>query len=123
MRARSFVTLVALLASGCDSSGTVAGTPTLALTATPSHVSMFGNVNVQLEGDFSSLGKIASLTVNGVDALDVKVTGSTLVAYVQGADAPGPAHIVLTGSKETAENDDALTLIINNIQANNFCFF
>jgi len=109
MRPRSLLVLVASLASACDSSGTVAGTPTLALTATPSRVSMFGNVSVQLEGDFSSLGKITSVTVNGVSALDVKVTGSTLVAYVQGAPAPGAAHILLTGSKGTAANDDALT--------------
>lgn len=70
---------------------------------------MFGQVEVTLGGDFSGLGAIQSITLDGIHGLDVRATASQIVLLVQGAPAPGPAHIVITGAKETRTNGTAFT--------------
>jgi lysophospholipase L1-like esterase len=79
------------------------------LQATPSHVSMFGQIDVQLDGDLASIGPVQSVTVNGIKALDVRATPTRVTVYLQGAPAPGPASIVITGSSGTLTDGAALT--------------
>jgi hypothetical protein len=85
------------------------GPPTLAFTSSPSHASMFGEVTVTFSGDFSPLGTLESVTVNGIHALDVHATASSVSLTVQGASAPGPARVVFTSKKGTWTNDTAFS--------------
>jgi lysophospholipase L1-like esterase len=78
------------------------------LQATPSEISMFGELPVELDGNFSSLGPIESITVNGIRALDVQATPTKIVAWLQGSPVPGPATIVIQGHAATVKNDWAL---------------
>jgi hypothetical protein len=79
------------------------------LTASPSHASMFGQVDLTLDGDFASLGAIQSVTIDGIHALDPQATSSRITLRLQGAPTPGPAHIVLTGKSGHATNDVAFS--------------
>jgi lysophospholipase L1-like esterase len=83
--------------------------PSGPLQATPSHVSMFGQIDVQLTGDLTKIGTVQSVTVNDIQALDVRATSTGLLAYLQGAPTPGPARIVVTGSTGAVTDNTALT--------------
>lgn len=99
------LSLATLALGGCSASS--AGSSPIALTASPSHASMFGEVVVTLDGDFSKLGSIESVTVDGIRALDVTATSSRLSFQIQGAPHSGPAHVVIVGKDDQAFNDTA----------------
>ncbi len=70
---------------------------------------MFGGIDVALDGDFSRLGTIQTVTVAGVRALDVRASGGTITVRVQGAPDGGAASISIVGTQGTATNDGAFT--------------
>jgi hypothetical protein len=70
---------------------------------------MFGAISVTLQGDFSKLGEIQSVTLNGIQALDVAATSSSISLTLQGAPTPGPAHVVIAGTSGQGFNDKAFT--------------
>ncbi len=94
------------MVGGCGQAGSE---PPLQMTASPSHASMFGEVSVRLEGDFSRVGQVESVTLNGIRALDVEATSSSISFQIQGAPDPGPAHLVVVGKSGQGYNDTAFT--------------
>jgi hypothetical protein len=74
-----------------------AASPPRTFSTSPSHASMFGQVAVTVSGDFSMLGTIESVTFDDIHALDLSATSSRITLRIQGAPAPGPARVVVTG--------------------------
>jgi hypothetical protein len=70
---------------------------------------MFGQVEVTLKGDFSKLGEIESVTFDGIHALDLVASPSTLRLAIQGAPSPGTAHVVVVGKSAQGVSDAAFT--------------
>ena len=60
------------------------------LTPSPSHASLFGQVDITLSGDVASLGDIRSVTVGGIAAYDLRATPTELTVRLQGAPPPAP---------------------------------
>lgn len=79
------------------------------LLATPSHGSMFGQVDVSLKGDFAALGAIESVTFGGIHGLNVRATSSEITVRIQGAPTPGVAEVVVTGKSGSRKDDAAFT--------------
>ena len=110
MRAPQHVVVLAFavgpaFAGGCSSKAA----DVLPVTATPSHASMFGHVDVTIAGDFSKLGALESVSVAGVAALNVQATSTSVTVRIQGAPAPGAATIAFVGANGTASNPTAFT--------------
>lgn len=90
-RARQVLVWAALVAASvCGCSGSER---TIDLVAAPSHASMFGQVDVQLNGDFSPLGTVQSVSINGIQALDVVATPEQVIVHLQGSPSPGPVEV------------------------------
>lgn len=70
---------------------------------------MFGEVGVTLTGDFSELGEIQSVTFDGIQALDIAATPSSITLRIRGAPSPGPAHVVIVGTSGQGSSDTAFT--------------
>jgi hypothetical protein len=105
-RARLALFSAASLLAGCG--GHHGGEPApLTVTVSPSHALMFGDVALTLTGDFSALGEIQSVTFDGIQALDVAATSSTITLRIQGAPTPGPAHLVIAGTGGQGISDTA----------------
>ena len=83
-----------LAAAGCGDGGQGPK-----LGATPSHLPLFGQVELTLTGDMAAVGTLASVTVGGIAAYDVHASGSGVIVTVQGAPEPGTADVVLTGER------------------------
>lgn len=97
MKRAAWIAIVALaLQGGCAADW---GPP---LTATPSHASEFGYLDVTFSGDLSSLGDIASVTVGGVPAYHLRASASAITVTVQGAPEPGFAEVVVVGERGRA---------------------
>lgn len=70
-----------------------------AIQASPSHASLAGQTSVSFTGDFSKLGSIEGVTVGGIATYDLDAGAQVITATIQGGTSPGPAEIVVTGSK------------------------
>ena len=103
MRFPACLVLLTAALGACDDSGTAA----FPMQATPAHASMFGEVDVELTGDFSRLGTLSSVSVGGILALNVRATPTVLTLRVQGAPASGPASIVVTGDRGVGTSESA----------------
>jgi hypothetical protein len=79
------------------------------LVASPSHASLFGQVDVTLTGDVASLGDIQSVTVGGIAAYDLRATSSSLTVTLQGAPTPGPVAVSVQGSLGSSLHENAFT--------------
>ena len=97
------VVVLPAAAIGCSSKGE----SDLPVTASPAHASMFGHVDVTLEGDFAKLGVLKSVRVAGLAALNVTATSNRVTVRIQGAPSPGPASIDLVGASGSASNRTA----------------
>jgi hypothetical protein len=80
-----------------------------AIQASPSHASLAGQTTVSFSGDFASLGTIQSVTVGGIATYDLDAGSKVITATLQGGSTPGPAAIVVTGSKGTLTAPTAFT--------------
>jgi len=69
------------------------------LTPSPSHASLFGQVDVTLSGDLASLGDIRSVSVGGIAGYNLRADGTSLTVTLQGAPDPGPAAVEVVGSR------------------------
>ncbi|MGH7281848.1 MAG: SGNH/GDSL hydrolase family protein [Polyangiaceae bacterium] len=96
-----FLLGVSLAACGSESA------PDFPMTANPAHASMFGAVDLDLQGDFSHLGVVRAVTVNGVLALDLRASAAHITARLQGSPASGPASITVTGDSGAVSNRSA----------------
>lgn len=93
----------AVIVGACSDSGE----PDFPMTASPSHASMFGAIDLDLQGDFSHLGAIHGVTVNGIVALDVRATPTHVTVRLQGSPAAGHATITVTGDGGIVRNESA----------------
>ena len=99
--------IVALFALAVAIPSCSAGQPRL--HAEPSHASMFGDVDVTIAGDFSSLGTIRQVTVGGVRGLDVRATDRSVTVRLQGAPQAGPAEIRVVGDADAFSDASAFS--------------
>ncbi len=90
------IVLALLVLGGCDDLGPP-------LSASPASAPLFGYLDVTLSGDVASLGEVQEVTVGGVPAYDFRVSESSLTVRVQGAPMPGPADVVVVGSRRTSK--------------------
>lgn len=70
---------------------------------------MFGEIGVTLTGNFSALGEIQSVTFDGIQALAIAATPSSITVHIQGAPSPGRAQVVIIGTSGQASSDTAFT--------------
>ena len=75
----------------------------------PSHASLFGQVDVTLTGDLSALGDIRSVSVGGIAAYDLRPTAAGLTVTLQGAPTPGTVAIEVIGARGSSLHHDAFT--------------
>lgn len=81
----------------------------VAMTASPAHASLFGDLDVTITGDFARVGDVQSVTIGGVQALDVRPVAGGVTVHLQGAPASGAAEIVVTGAAGSVRNASAFT--------------
>ncbi len=79
------------------------------LTAAPAHASQFGYLDVTFSGDVASLGDIQSVTLGGVYTYNLRATPTALTVTIQGAPVPGPAELIVTGSRGRAVRHGAFS--------------
>lgn len=79
------------------------------LTASPSHASMFGQVDVTFSGDVAALGDIQSVTVGGIAAYNLRPTDGGLTVTLQGAPTPGAVEVAVLGSAGSSLHHAAFT--------------
>lgn len=89
---------LAALVAGCAGGGDSGP----ALAASPSHAPLFGQVDITLSGDIASLGDIQSVTFGGIAAWNLRAQPSSLTVTLQGAPLPGPAPVVVIGTRGRA---------------------
>lgn len=95
-----FPTRALVLAVACLSAcGESQGPP---LTVSPTQASLFGQVEVTFRGDFAVLGEVRSLTVGGLQVYGARWSDTSATVTLQGAAQPGPADVVVVGSKGRA---------------------
>jgi hypothetical protein len=70
-----------------------------AFTATPDHGSMFGQYDVMLAGDLSSLGDISDVTFGGTHAYALRPATDGITVTVQGAPASGEVEVEIHGAR------------------------
>lgn len=75
----------------------------------PSHASLFGQVDVTLAGDLSALGDIRSVSVGGIAAYDLRPTAAGLTVTLQGAPTPGAVAIEVIGARGSSLHQEAFT--------------
>jgi hypothetical protein len=68
-------------------------------TASPDHGTTFGQYDVTLTGDFTSLGDISQVTFAGIRAYDLRPIAGGITVTVQGAPDSGPAQVTIQGAK------------------------
>jgi hypothetical protein len=88
--------LAALALAGCG------GDSGPALLPSPSHASLFGQVDVTFAGDVASLGDVQAVTVGGIAAWNLRADPTSLTVTLQGAPKPGAADVIVTGSRGSA---------------------
>jgi hypothetical protein len=69
-----------------------------ALTVSPSHAPLFGQVDVTFTGDLASLGDVNYFAVGGVQVINPRWSAGSVTVTVQGAPAPGRVDVVVQGS-------------------------
>jgi hypothetical protein len=79
------------------------------LTPSPSHASLFGQVDVTLTGDLAALGDIRSVTVGGIAAYDLRASDGALTVALQGAPTPGAVDLEVTGTRGTSLHHGVFT--------------
>ncbi|HEX8952263.1 MAG TPA: hypothetical protein VF945_10490 [Polyangia bacterium] len=79
------------------------------LTASPSHASLFGQVDVTLTGDLAALGDIRSVTVGGIAAYDLRASPGALTITLQGAPTPGAVAVEVIGAHGSSLHHGAFT--------------
>jgi hypothetical protein len=79
------------------------------LAASPSHASLFGQVDVTFSGDVAALGDIRSVTVGGIAAYNLRATGSDLTVTLQGAPTPGAVEVDVVGARGRSLHRGAFT--------------
>jgi hypothetical protein len=79
------------------------------LTPSPSHASLFGQLDVTLTGDLAALGDIRSVTVGGIAAYNLRSSSSGLTVALQGAPTPGAVEIEVVGSRGSSLHHGAFT--------------
>jgi lysophospholipase L1-like esterase len=79
------------------------------LEAQPSHVSMFGDTDVTITGDFSSIGTIREVTIGGVRGLDLRVGDHAVTVHLQGSPVAGSAQIRVVGDSDFVFDDGAFS--------------
>ena len=92
MKRLLLIVALALVACGPASEGP-------ALTAAPSHGSMFGQYQVTLSGEVAALGAVRDVKVGGIEAYAVHATSKSITVTLQGAPRPGPVDVEVTGSR------------------------
>jgi len=81
--------------------------PTLA--ASPSHASLFGQVDVTFTGDLAALGDISAVTVGEIAAYNLRATPSGLTVTLQGAPTPGAVEVEVIGSRGSSLHHGGFT--------------
>lgn len=79
------------------------------LTPSPSHASLFGQVDVTLTGDLAALGDVRSVTIGGIAAYNLRASGGALTVTLQGAPKPGAVEIAVVGSRGSSLHHGAFT--------------
>jgi len=79
------------------------------LTPSPSHASLFGQVDVTFSGDVAALGDIQSVTVGHIAAYNVRATASDVTVTLQGAPSPGAVDVEVVGSRGSSLHRGAFT--------------
>lgn len=70
------------------------------LTITPSHASLYGQLDVTVSGDLASLGDISYFAVDGIQVINPRWSGDgSVTVTVQGGPAPGRVDVVIRGSR------------------------
>jgi len=104
---RSAMRIVVLFALTLAIPSCSAGQP--ALHAEPSHASMFGDTDVTITGDFSSLGTIREVTIGGVRGLDVRATSRSVTVRLQGGPQAGFAEVRIVGDADAFSDPTAFS--------------
>lgn len=100
----------AMAGAGCvsskDDTALDVGPKSVAMTASPDHGSMFGGLEVTLAvPELDQLGDLEEVTVGNVRALDPRRVPGGIALRIQGSPAPGPAPIVVRGTRATFRNE------------------
>ncbi len=103
-RVAAVVACFTLGASGCGP-----GDVGPALTATPAHASLFGQVDVTWAGEVASLGAVQYVSVGGVAAYDWRPSANGLTVTLQGAEHEGAAGVLVVGANGRASHEHIFT--------------